>query len=181
MINLIKQKNSIVNFVEIIGLESLTNEKDSSQNSVCTSGVSQIIISNSSNELKPKQTSLASRNLTIFAIEEKPHKIIKCARKLRRRVYSGCHFPQFFFFTKYRNIDFFLLNFKNLRISRISKITRDFLKSNSNLVKYRNRYKFSFLQNIAISIFFREFFLESNSMKFDKIQRNAKLSRSFSC
>lgn len=48
-----------------------------------------MIITNYSNEQKPRQTALASRNLTIFAIEEAPRKMIECARKLRRRVYSG--------------------------------------------------------------------------------------------
>uniref|UniRef100_A0A1I8EKZ4 F-box domain-containing protein n=1 Tax=Wuchereria bancrofti TaxID=6293 RepID=A0A1I8EKZ4_WUCBA len=75
-------------------LESLTNDvwKESSRSSVSTSGTSEItqmIVTNCSNEQKPRQTSLASRNLTIFAIEEASRKMMECARKLRRRIYSG--------------------------------------------------------------------------------------------
>uniref|UniRef100_A0A1I7VBI3 Ras-GEF domain-containing protein n=1 Tax=Loa loa TaxID=7209 RepID=A0A1I7VBI3_LOALO len=86
-------KNSI-NSSSDRSLESLTNEmwKESSRSSVSTSGTSEItqmIVTNCSNEQKPRQSSLASRNLTIFAIEEAPRKMMECARKLRRRVYSG--------------------------------------------------------------------------------------------
>ncbi|KAL3998951.1 hypothetical protein ACH3XW_17170 [Acanthocheilonema viteae] len=75
-------------------LESLTNEmwKNSSRNSVSTSDTSEIdqmIVTNCSNEQNSTHTPLASRNLTIFAIEESSRKMIKCTRKLRRYVYSG--------------------------------------------------------------------------------------------
>uniref|UniRef100_A0A915PXN2 F-box domain-containing protein n=1 Tax=Setaria digitata TaxID=48799 RepID=A0A915PXN2_9BILA len=75
-------------------LESLTNElwKESSRSSMSTSGTSdiaQMTVTSSSNELNSRKTSLASRNLTIFAIEEAPRKMVQCTRKLRRRVYSG--------------------------------------------------------------------------------------------
>ncbi|VDK88520.1 unnamed protein product [Litomosoides sigmodontis] len=76
-------------------LESLTNDvrKDSSGNSICTSStteITQMIAMTCSNEQKKlRQTQLSSRNLTIFAIEETRRKMITCARKLRRRVYSG--------------------------------------------------------------------------------------------
>ncbi|KAM3720874.1 DNA-directed RNA polymerase subunit alpha [Dirofilaria immitis] len=69
--------------------ESLTNEvwKESSRYSISTSSTSEI--TQMTNEQKPRRNSLASRNLTIFAIEEAPRKMNECARKLRRRIYSG--------------------------------------------------------------------------------------------
>ncbi|VDK86881.1 unnamed protein product, partial [Onchocerca ochengi] len=70
-------------------LESLTNEvwKESSRCNISTSA--SLETTQMTNEQKPRRNSLASRNLTIFAIEEAPRKINKCARKLRRRIYSG--------------------------------------------------------------------------------------------
>lgn len=75
-------------------VESMTNEtrKESKRSSVSNSSTmesTQMTNVSCPNDCKMSTNSLASRHLTIFAIEEAPRMMIQCAPKLRRRVYSG--------------------------------------------------------------------------------------------